>query len=102
MDAGAHYPSHSHAEIEELFMLSGDLHVEGQLMRSGDYCRGDSGSVHGETFTEGSSPRLRLALTREIERHCIADEIFQGCHIELVAFVDVDGAPDAPVEAGVE
>jgi anti-sigma factor ChrR (cupin superfamily) len=52
MDAGAHYPSHRHAEIEELFVLSGDLHVEGQIMRSGDYCRAESGTIHEETFTD--------------------------------------------------
>jgi hypothetical protein len=39
MDAGAHYPSHRHREIEELFMLSGELHVEGLVMHAGDYCR---------------------------------------------------------------
>ena len=61
MEAGAHYPSHNHAEIEELFMLSGDLHVEGQLMRAGDYCRGDSGSVHGETFTDAGCLFLLMA-----------------------------------------
>src|ERR1700682_1908643 len=51
------------------------------------------------------SPGLRLALEiqpLEIERHCSADEILQGRLIDLVAFVDVDGAPDIPVEAGVE
>jgi len=52
MDRGARYPSHRHREIEELFVLSGDLHVEGQIMRSGDYCRADSGTIHGETFTD--------------------------------------------------
>ena len=52
MDAGAHIPSHHHAAIEELFLLSGDLHVEGQIMRAGDYCRADSGTMHGETFTD--------------------------------------------------
>jgi quercetin dioxygenase-like cupin family protein len=52
MDAGAHIPSHHHAVIEELFLLSGDLHVEGQVMRAGDYCRADSGTIHGETFTD--------------------------------------------------
>ena len=58
----------------------------------------------------GGSPGLRLglrfglrfALALEIERHCSADEILQGRLIDLVAFVDVDGAPDIPVEAGVE
>jgi hypothetical protein len=48
------------------------------------------------------SPGLRLALALEIERHGSADEILQGRPIDLLAFVDVDGAPDIPVEAGVE
>ena len=48
------------------------------------------------------SPGLRLALALEIERHCSADEILQGRLIDLVAFVDVDGAPGIPAEAGVE
>ena len=43
-----------------------------------------------------------LALGMEIESHRIADEGLQGRFIELFAFVDVDGAPDIPVEAGVE
>jgi len=61
MDAGAHYPSHRHSEIEELFLLSGDLHVEGQIMHSGDYCRADSGTIHGETFTDCGCLFLLLA-----------------------------------------
>src|SRR5438105_1907943 len=52
------------------------------------------------------SPGLRLGLcfafALEIERHCRADEILQGRLIDLVAFVDVDGSPDIPFEAGVE
>jgi len=48
------------------------------------------------------SPGLRLALALEIERHRSADEILQGRLIDLVAFVDVDGAPDIPFEARVE
>ncbi len=48
------------------------------------------------------SPGLRLALALEIERHCGADEILQGRLIDLVAITDVDGAPDIPIEAGVE
>jgi hypothetical protein len=52
MEAGARYPSHRHAAIEELFILSGDLHVEGQIMRAGDYCRADAGTIHEETFTD--------------------------------------------------
>src|SRR5262249_8399760 len=46
-------------------------------------------------------PRLR-GLPLEIERHCRADEILQGRLIDLVAFVDIDGAPHVSVEAGIE
>jgi hypothetical protein len=48
------------------------------------------------------SPGFRLALAFEIERHCSADEILQGRLIDLVSFVDVDGTPGIPGEAGVE
>ena len=61
MDAGAHIPSHHHAAIEEVFLLSGDLHVEGQVMRAGDYCRADSGTIHGETFTDDGCLFLLMA-----------------------------------------
>ena len=50
----------------------------------------------------GGSPGLRPVVALEIERHCVADEILQGRLIDLVALVDVDGAPDIPVEAGVK
>jgi anti-sigma factor ChrR (cupin superfamily) len=61
MEPGAHYPSHHHAAVEELFMLSGDLHVENQVIRTGDYCRGDSGSIHGETFSDSGCLFLMMA-----------------------------------------
>jgi hypothetical protein len=54
------------------------------------------------------SPGLRLGLGLglrlglEIERDGSADEILQGRLIDVVAFVDVDGAPDIAFEAGVE
>ena len=45
---------------------------------------------------------LRICLALEIEGHGRADEILQGRLIDVVAFVDVDGAPDISFEAGVE
>ena len=48
------------------------------------------------------SPWLWLALAYEIERHSIAEAFLQGRLIDIVSFVNVDGAPDIPVEAGVE
>jgi quercetin dioxygenase-like cupin family protein len=52
MDAGARLPKHRHTQVEELFLLSGDLHVEDQVMYAGDYCRANLDSVHDLSFTE--------------------------------------------------
>jgi putative transcriptional regulator len=51
MLAGAHYPTHKHAGVEELYLLEGELNVDELSMRPGDYCRGEVGSIHGEIFT---------------------------------------------------
>lgn len=64
MDAGAHYPSHRHADVEELFVLSGDLHVAGEVMSAGDYCRAETESVHGETFSETGCLFLAMSSQR--------------------------------------
>ena len=61
MDAGCRYPSHRHTQVEELFLLSGDLHIEDQVMYAGDYCRADLGSVHDQSFTEGGCVFLLMA-----------------------------------------
>jgi anti-sigma factor ChrR (cupin superfamily) len=73
MDAGAHYPSHHHAAVEELFMLSGDLHVENEVIGAGDYCRADSDTIHGETFTDSGCLFLMMASQ---ENEIIENQIF--------------------------
>lgn len=52
MAPGTHYPSHRHNGPEELFLLEGDLVVEGLVMRSGDYCNAQPASTHGESYTK--------------------------------------------------
>jgi DNA-binding NarL/FixJ family response regulator len=52
MLAGTHFPAHQHGGPEEVFMLHGDLIVEGQTMKPGDYCRAETDSVHSESCTE--------------------------------------------------
>ena len=47
-------------------------------------------------------PGLWLALALKIVLNSCTDEIFQSCFVNLLAFVDIDGAPDIAVEAGVE
>jgi anti-sigma factor ChrR (cupin superfamily) len=52
MMAETHYPSHKHAGAEELYLLDGDLFVDDMTMRAGDYCRGETCSIHKEIATK--------------------------------------------------
>lgn len=53
MAAGASYPRHIHSGPEHCFVLEGDLHVEGDVLRAGDYQVAPPGSHHGRQWTEG-------------------------------------------------
>jgi anti-sigma factor ChrR (cupin superfamily) len=46
MAPGSAYPKHRHPEPEEVYVLEGDLLVNGILMQAGDYCTADLDSVH--------------------------------------------------------
>jgi quercetin dioxygenase-like cupin family protein len=46
MKAGSVYPKHWHADLEELYMLSGEVRLSGQTLGIGDYCRADPGTFH--------------------------------------------------------
>jgi anti-sigma factor ChrR (cupin superfamily) len=52
LQAGTRYPAHRHVDVEELYLLEGDLQVQGVTMRAGDYCRAEAGTVHEELFSE--------------------------------------------------
>jgi quercetin dioxygenase-like cupin family protein len=44
---GMQYPPHRHGGTEEIYMLSGDLVLEGETYYTGDYIRSAPGSKHG-------------------------------------------------------
>jgi anti-sigma factor ChrR (cupin superfamily) len=55
------YPSHRHNDIEEVFVLEGELTIEGVHMVAGDFCRSEPGSIHGATSTESGALLLVFA-----------------------------------------
>jgi len=61
IDPGTVYPSHRHSDVEELFLLEGDLLVEGLRMGPGDYCRAEPNSLHGQVRTDSGALFLVLA-----------------------------------------
>jgi anti-sigma factor ChrR (cupin superfamily) len=61
MDPGARLPRHRHDDVEELYILSGDLSVSGEVVRAGDYCRANPDTVHDESFSETGCLFLLMA-----------------------------------------
>ncbi len=53
MPSGTRYPSHRKALTEELYILAGDLTVEGERLGAGDYCAAATGTMHHETVSQG-------------------------------------------------
>jgi quercetin dioxygenase-like cupin family protein len=52
LDAGARYPGHAHRHPEDIYMLSGDLHVGEHLIEAGDFHHAEAGSRHGVNWSE--------------------------------------------------
>lgn len=61
MTAGSIYPRHSHADLEELFMLSGEILLSGHRLKFGDYCRAEPGSIHEEVVATNDCMFIALA-----------------------------------------
>jgi hypothetical protein len=49
---GTDYPPHRHDGVEELYMLHGELIVDGETFRPGDYRRGEAGDVDRRVWSE--------------------------------------------------
>ena len=47
------YPMHHHAASEDMFMLRGELRLDGTTYRPGDFIRSVRGSEHGVGETPG-------------------------------------------------
>jgi ChrR Cupin-like domain len=52
-EPGLEYPTHRHAGAEEIYMLSGDLELEGITYYGGDYIRSAAGSTHSPAHSVG-------------------------------------------------
>jgi len=49
---GAEYPPHSHAGVEELHLLHGELMIDDKKLYRGDYNRGEPGAVDSRVWSE--------------------------------------------------
>ncbi|SRR5260370_27161070 len=51
LEAGVRYPAHAHAGAEELFVLTGDLHIGDRVLGAGDFHHSDTGTAHGVNYS---------------------------------------------------
>ena len=58
-------PPHRHYDIEECFVLDGDLRLDDSVLHAGDYQRAEAGSVHGVQWTEGGCTLLIISSTQD-------------------------------------
>jgi anti-sigma factor ChrR (cupin superfamily) len=52
IDPGAAYAPHRHQGLEECLVIEGDLHVDGTILRAGDYTASFQDKVHIDTHSE--------------------------------------------------
>jgi anti-sigma factor ChrR (cupin superfamily) len=63
---GASYPSHTHAGVEELFLLDGELWIDGRKLVPGDYNRAEPGSRDESVWSETGCTCVLIASMRDV------------------------------------
>jgi DNA-directed RNA polymerase specialized sigma24 family protein len=62
---GIDYPPHTHAGVEELHLLQGDLWIDGRKLYPGDYHRGEPGSVDDRVSSVTGCTGVLVTSTRD-------------------------------------
>ena len=60
---GVRYPAHTNAGPEDLYVLTGDLHVGDRTLRPGDFHHADAGSSHAENYSVEGCTLLAVLAT---------------------------------------
>lgn len=62
---GAEYPPHTHAGVEELYMLEGELMVDDKKLYAGEYLRSEPGTTDHRVWSETGCTGVLLTSTRD-------------------------------------
>ena len=73
LEAGVKYPAHTHEGAEEIYMLTGDLHIGDRTLKPGDFHHADAGTSHGVNYSvEGCTLLAVLPADHEIVQFAIS------------------------------
>jgi anti-sigma factor ChrR (cupin superfamily) len=65
---GASYPPHTHAGVEELHLLDGELWIDERKLYPGDYNRGEPGDSDQRVWSETGCTCVLITSTRDVLR----------------------------------
>ncbi|HKZ05201.1 MAG TPA: cupin domain-containing protein [Methylomirabilota bacterium] len=65
---GAAYPPHRHAGVEELYLLHGELVIDGRTLHPGDYNRAEPGTGDQLVWSETGCTCLLMTSARDVLR----------------------------------
>ena len=70
---GASYPAHTHAGVEELHLLDGELWIDGRKLVPGDYNYGALGAVDERIWSETGCTCVLITSTKDTLRGSASD-----------------------------
>jgi anti-sigma factor ChrR (cupin superfamily) len=73
--AGVVYPLHQHQGIEEIYMLEGELEIDGQVYLAGDYIRSYPNSIHAPSTSNGCMFLIRACIDDNYDENLVARSI---------------------------
>jgi anti-sigma factor ChrR (cupin superfamily) len=62
---GVDYPPHSHAAVEELHLLDGELWIDDRKLHPGDYNRAEPGSMDRRVWSETGCTCVLITSSRD-------------------------------------
>jgi anti-sigma factor ChrR (cupin superfamily) len=65
---GASYPAHTHAGVEELHLLDGELWIDGRMLAPGDYNYGAPGAGDESVWSETGCTCVLVTSTKDTLR----------------------------------
>lgn len=73
LEPGVRYPAHQHEGGEELYILTGDLHIGDRTLVAGDFHHADAGTAHGVNYSiEGCTLLAVLPAEHELVQFALA------------------------------
>jgi anti-sigma factor ChrR (cupin superfamily) len=66
--SGARYPAHTHADVEELHLLDGELWIDERKLIPGDYNHGAPGAADEHVWSETGCTCLLVTSTKDLLR----------------------------------